>query len=256
MERWCGGSRGGRCAHPHHQVVPFQCLRESQAGGREQKWGFPWGEILSPGLRLILGSWMHAWVQSGAEKPLRIKCLDSEEGRASVCGRVSLWCPHSPAGEFVSEALLVPEGCRFLHQERMDQCESSARRHQEAQEVRTLAHPFSLPNPGIQSPNNPPPLPKPDSGPQPPLPTGTESGIQAPSPISPQDPGIQAPSLPSPSPQSWHLGLLFPQACRSQGLVLHGSGMLLPCGTDRFRGVEYVCCPPPVTPDPSGTAVG
>ncbi|XP_040301984.1 amyloid-like protein 1 isoform X13 [Prionailurus bengalensis] len=109
MERWCGGSRGGRCAHPHHQVVPFQCL----------------------------------------------------------------------PGEFVSEALLVPEGCRFLHQERMDQCESSTRRHQEAQE-----------------------------------------------------------------------------ACRSQGLILHGSGMLLPCGTDRFRGVEYVCCPPPVTPDPSGTAVG
>ncbi|XP_045655918.1 amyloid beta precursor like protein 1 isoform X1 [Ursus americanus] len=109
MERWCGGARGGRCAHPHHQVVPFRCL----------------------------------------------------------------------PGEFVSEALLVPEGCRFLHQERMDQCESSTRRHQEAQE-----------------------------------------------------------------------------ACSSQGLILHGSGMLLPCGTDRFRGVEYVCCPPPVTPDPSGTAVG
>ncbi|KAM5208350.1 amyloid beta precursor like protein 1 isoform 5-T5 [Hipposideros larvatus] len=109
MERWCGGARGGRCAHPHHQVVPFHCL----------------------------------------------------------------------PGEFVSEALLVPEGCRFLHQERMDQCESSTRRHQEAQE-----------------------------------------------------------------------------ACNSQGLILHGSGMLLPCGTDRFRGVEYVCCPPPVTPDPSGTEVG
>ncbi|KAF3818262.1 hypothetical protein GH733_012570 [Mirounga leonina] len=108
MERWCGGARSGRCAHPHHQVVPFRCLRE-----------------------------------------------------------------------FVSEALLVPEGCRFLHQERMDQCESSTWRHQEAQE-----------------------------------------------------------------------------ACSSQGLILHGSGMLLPCGTDRFRGVEYVCCPPPVTPDPSGTAVG
>ncbi|XP_004595098.2 amyloid beta precursor like protein 1 isoform X2 [Ochotona princeps] len=82
-------------------------------------------------------------------------------------------------GEFVSEALLVPEGCRFLHQERMDQCESSARRHQEAQ-----------------------------------------------------------------------------QACSSQGLILHGSGMLLPCGADRFRGVEYVCCPPPVTPDPAGMADG
>nr|XP_045010716.1 amyloid-like protein 1 isoform X1 [Jaculus jaculus] len=109
MERWCGGARSGRCAHPHHQVVPFHCL----------------------------------------------------------------------PGEFVSEALLVPEGCRFLHQERMDQCESSTRRHQEAQE-----------------------------------------------------------------------------ACSSQGLILHGSGMLLPCGSDRFRGVEYVCCPPPATPNPSGTATG
>uniref|UniRef100_A0A4X1TFM6 Amyloid beta like protein 1 n=1 Tax=Sus scrofa TaxID=9823 RepID=A0A4X1TFM6_PIG len=109
MEQWCGDARGGRCAHPHHQVVPFRCL----------------------------------------------------------------------PGEFVSEALLVPEGCRFLHQERMDQCESSTRRHQEAQE-----------------------------------------------------------------------------ACNSQGLILHGSGMLLPCGADRFRGVEYVCCPPPATPNPSGTAVG
>lgn len=53
--------------------------------------------------------------------------------------------PHSSAGEFVSEALLVPEGCRFLHQERMDQCESSTRRHREAQEVRILTHPFPLP---------------------------------------------------------------------------------------------------------------
>nr|XP_034365238.1 amyloid-like protein 1 isoform X5 [Arvicanthis niloticus] len=91
MERWCGGTRSGKCAHPHHEVVPFHCL----------------------------------------------------------------------PGEFVSEALLVPEGCRFLHQEHMDQCESSTRRHQEAQE-----------------------------------------------------------------------------ACSSQGLILHGSGMLLPCGSDRFRGVE------------------
>ncbi|XP_076988185.1 amyloid beta precursor like protein 1 isoform X1 [Tamandua tetradactyla] len=109
MERWCGGARGGRCAHSP-QVVPFRCL----------------------------------------------------------------------PGEFVSEALLVPEGCRFLHQERMDQCESSTRRHQEAQE-----------------------------------------------------------------------------ACSSQGLILRGSGMLLPCGADRFRGVEYVCCPPPPTASPSpNPAVG
>lgn len=50
--------------------------------------------------------------------------------------------------------------------------------------------------------------------------------------------------------------LLHSQACSSQGLILHGSGMLLPCGADRFRGVEYVCCPPPVTSDPSGAVGG
>lgn len=63
-----------------------------------------------------------------AETPLRM--------RAGL-GYYDSGVSHSPAGEFVSEALLVPEGCRFLHQERMDQCESSSRRHQEAQEVRT-----------------------------------------------------------------------------------------------------------------------
>lgn len=48
MEHWCGGARGGRCAHPHHQVVPFRCLRESQAGGGKWRWGSPRGEILDP----------------------------------------------------------------------------------------------------------------------------------------------------------------------------------------------------------------
>lgn len=104
----------------------------------------------------------------------------------------------------MSEALLVPEGCRFLHQERMDQCESSTRRHQEAQEVRILAHPSSPPRTQDSSP-----LTEPESGPQPPLPTGTESGIQAPSPIRPQAPGIRTPLYPSPNTQSWHLGLFF-----------------------------------------------
>lgn len=32
---------------------------------------------------------MDAWVQSGTEKPMRIRHLDSEEGRASGCGSVS-----------------------------------------------------------------------------------------------------------------------------------------------------------------------
>eukprot|EP00069_Balaena_mysticetus_P008281 bmy_05911T0 len=186
VEQWCGDAWGGRCAHPHHQVVPFRCLE----------------------------------------------------------------------GEFVSEALLVPEGCRFLHQERMDQCESSTRRRQEAQEVRTQPTRLHPPRTQGSSPLTPSSSRTQESGPQPSLPNGTEPGIQAPSPISPQDPGIQALPLPSVTPQSWHLGPLFPQACSSQGLILHGSGMLLPCGADRFRGVEYVCCPPPVTPNPSGTAVG
>lgn len=155
----------------------------------------------------------------------------------------------------MSEALLVPEGCRFLHQERMDQCESSTQRHEEAQEVRTLAHPFSTPRTQDSSLPIPPSFRTQESGPQPPLPIRTEPGIQAPSPISLQDSGIQAPPLSSLTPQFWTHSL-FPQACSSQGLILHGSGMLLPCGMDRFRGVEYVCCPPPVTPDPSGTEIG
>uniref|UniRef100_A0A667ZHA2 Amyloid beta like protein 1 n=1 Tax=Myripristis murdjan TaxID=586833 RepID=A0A667ZHA2_9TELE len=68
-------------------------------------------------------------------------------------------------GEYVSEALLVPDRCRFLHQEQMDACESYVYWHNIAKE-----------------------------------------------------------------------------ACTADNLELHSYGMLLPCG-DRFRGVEYVCCP-------------
>ena len=32
------------------------------------------------------------------------------------------------------------------------------------------------------------------------------------------------------------------QACTADALELHSYGMLLPCG-ERYRGVEYVCCP-------------
>lgn len=65
MEHWCGGARGGRCAHPHHQVVPFRCLRESQAGGGKWRWGSPRGEILDPSLKAHIKE-MDAWVLSGA----------------------------------------------------------------------------------------------------------------------------------------------------------------------------------------------
>uniref|UniRef100_A0A3B3ZHQ5 Amyloid-beta A4 protein n=1 Tax=Periophthalmus magnuspinnatus TaxID=409849 RepID=A0A3B3ZHQ5_9GOBI len=68
-------------------------------------------------------------------------------------------------GEFVSDALLVPDKCKFLHQERMDQCESHLHWHTVAKEVSTVT------------------------------------------------------------------------------MNLHDYGMLLPCGIDRFRGVEFVCCP-------------
>uniref|UniRef100_A0AAQ5XLA6 Amyloid-beta A4 protein n=1 Tax=Amphiprion ocellaris TaxID=80972 RepID=A0AAQ5XLA6_AMPOC len=69
-------------------------------------------------------------------------------------------------GEFVSDALLVPDKCKFLHQERMDQCESHLHWHTVAKE-----------------------------------------------------------------------------SCGDRYMNLHDYGMLLPCGIDRFRGVEFVCCP-------------
>lgn len=40
-------------------------------------------------------------------------------------------------GEFVSDALLVPDKCKFLHQERMNQCESHLHWHTVAKEVST-----------------------------------------------------------------------------------------------------------------------
>ena len=47
-------------------------------------------------------------------------------------------------GEFVSDALLVPDKCKFLHQERMDQCESHLHWHTVAKEVSTLKHTLTL----------------------------------------------------------------------------------------------------------------
>lgn len=36
----------------------------------------------------------------------------------------------------------------------------------------------------------------------------------------------------------------FPlQTCSKKSTNLHDFGMLLPCGIDKFRGVEFVCCP-------------
>lgn len=54
--------------------------------------------------------------------------------------KLSLW-PHiffhaTADGEYVSEALLVPDRCRFLHQEQMDTCKSYVYWHNIAKQVR------------------------------------------------------------------------------------------------------------------------
>ncbi|XP_020794744.1 amyloid-beta A4 protein-like isoform X1 [Boleophthalmus pectinirostris] len=79
-------------------------------------------------------------------------------------------------GEFVSDALLVPDKCKFLHQERMDQCESHLHWHTVAKE-----------------------------------------------------------------------------SCGDRSMYLNDFGMLLPCGIDRFRGVEFVCCPAEAEPQTDNT---
>uniref|UniRef100_A0A8C1N539 Amyloid-beta A4 protein n=1 Tax=Cyprinus carpio TaxID=7962 RepID=A0A8C1N539_CYPCA len=80
-------------------------------------------------------------------------------------------------GEFVSDALLVPDKCKFLHQERMDMCESHLHWHTVAKE-----------------------------------------------------------------------------SCGDRSMNLHDYGMLLPCGIDRFRGVEFVCCPAEAEKESDSTA--
>lgn len=99
MEQWCGDARGGRCAHPHHQVVPFRCLRESQAEGGERQVG---GGGICEGVSFWSWFQVHireldAWVQSGTEKPLRITDLDSRR-----VGLVAVGVSHTDAPPFAS----------------------------------------------------------------------------------------------------------------------------------------------------------
>ncbi|KAM8872064.1 amyloid beta (A4) precursor protein a isoform 1-T1 [Synchiropus picturatus] len=90
-----------------------------------------------------------------------------KNGRKHCRGHMHIVVPYRClVGEFVSDALLVPDKCKFLHQERMDQCESHLHWHTVAKE-----------------------------------------------------------------------------SCGDRTMNLHDYGMLLPCGIDRFRGVEFVCCP-------------
>uniref|UniRef100_A0A3Q3X5L6 Amyloid-beta A4 protein n=1 Tax=Mola mola TaxID=94237 RepID=A0A3Q3X5L6_MOLML len=102
-----------------------------------------------------------------ANQPISIQNW-CRKGRKQCLSHTHIVVPYRClVGEFVSDALLVPDKCRFLHQERMDQCESHLHWHTVAKEVRT----------------------------------------------------------------------------ENSAMNLHDYGMLLPCGIDRFRGVEFVCCP-------------
>ncbi|XP_008984775.3 amyloid-beta precursor protein isoform X12 [Cebus imitator] len=162
------------------------------------------GLLAEPQIAMFCGRLnMHMNVQNGKweSDPSGTKtCIDTKEGILQYCQEVypelqitnvveanqpvtiQNWCkrdrkqckthPHIVipyrclVGEFVSDALLVPDKCKFLHQERMDVCETHLHWHTVAKET-----------------------------------------------------------------------------CSEKSTNLHDYGMLLPCGIDKFRGVEFVCCP-------------
>ncbi|XP_044526211.1 amyloid-beta precursor protein isoform X4 [Gracilinanus agilis] len=162
------------------------------------------GLLAEPQIAMICGKLnMHMNVQNGKWEtdPSGTKtCIRAKEGILQYCQEVypelqitnvveanqpvtiQNWCkrgrkqckshPHIVipyrclVGEFVSDALLVPDKCKFLHQERMDICETHLHWHTVAKET-----------------------------------------------------------------------------CSEKSMNLHNYGMLLPCGIDKFRGVEFVCCP-------------
>ncbi|XP_047211278.1 amyloid beta (A4) precursor protein a isoform X2 [Girardinichthys multiradiatus] len=162
------------------------------------------GLLAEPQVAMFCGKLnMHINVQSGKWEPDPFgtkSCIGTKEGILEYCQEVypelqitnvveanqpvsiQNWCKKGRkqcrshmhivvpyrclVGEFVSDALLVPDKCKFLHQERMDKCESHLHWHTVAKE-----------------------------------------------------------------------------SCGDRTMNLHDYGMLLPCGIDRFRGVEFVCCP-------------
>lgn len=63
-----------------------------------------------------------------------MKCVCSYKTEALKQNYEPGYC-FTAVGEFVSDALLVPDKCKFLHQERMDQCESHLHWHTVAKEV-------------------------------------------------------------------------------------------------------------------------
>uniref|UniRef100_A0A8C5TJV4 Amyloid-beta A4 protein n=1 Tax=Malurus cyaneus samueli TaxID=2593467 RepID=A0A8C5TJV4_9PASS len=178
-------------------VLIVLCLARVPADGNA-------GLLAEPQIAMFCGKLnMHMNVQNGKweSDPSGTKtCIGTKEGILQYCQEVypelqitnvveanqpvtiQNWCkrgwkqcnghPHIVVpyrclvGEFVSDALLVPDKCKFLHQERMDVCE-------------THLH--------------------------------------------------------------WHT--VAKESCSEKSMNLHDYGMLLPCGIDKFRGVEFVCCP-------------
>uniref|UniRef100_A0A3Q2CMT9 Amyloid-beta A4 protein n=1 Tax=Cyprinodon variegatus TaxID=28743 RepID=A0A3Q2CMT9_CYPVA len=162
------------------------------------------GSLTEPQVAMFCGKLnMHINIQTGKWEPDASgtkSCIGTKEGILQYCQEVypdlqitnvveanqpisiSNWCKNGRkhcrshthivvpyrclVGEFVSDALLVPDKCKFLHQEQMNKCEGHLHWHTVAKE-----------------------------------------------------------------------------SCGDRSMNLIDYGMLLPCGIDRFLGVEFVCCP-------------
>uniref|UniRef100_A0A8D0ECF6 Amyloid-beta A4 protein n=1 Tax=Salvator merianae TaxID=96440 RepID=A0A8D0ECF6_SALMN len=189
---------------PHLACLMLLLVASWTAGALEVPTDGNAGLLAEPQVAMFCGKLnMHMNVQNGKWEPDSSgtkSCIGTKEGILQYCQQVypelqitnvveanqpvtiQNWCkrglkqckshPHIVVpyrclvGEFVSDALLVPDKCKFLHQERMDVCE-------------THLH--------------------------------------------------------------WHT--VAKESCSEKGMNLHDYGMLLPCGIDKFRGVEFVCCP-------------
>ncbi|XP_057708240.1 amyloid-beta A4 protein-like isoform X2 [Corythoichthys intestinalis] len=174
------------------------------------------GLLTEPQVAMICGKLnMHINVQSGNWEPDPSgskSCVGTKEGILNYCQEVypelqitnvveanqpvsiPNWCKKGRkqcrshnhivvpyrclVGEFVSDALLVPDKCKFLHKEYMDQCESHLHWHGVAKEF-----------------------------------------------------------------------------CSDRATSLHDYGLLMPCGIDLFRGVEFVCCPMDAEQDSDSAAL-
>lgn len=77
------------------------------------------------------------WLVSQSTKPPGSgQQLILTEGHFELASLYNLLFHPAAEGEYVSEALLVPDRCRFLHKEQMDACKSYVYWHNIAKEVR------------------------------------------------------------------------------------------------------------------------